>query len=273
MRDIALNPGASTGHFQRHLDTIFPPREILKNQYTIKVPGFDKYKNGRTTIEVPVLPPHEVLHEELGNARDVEMSFRQSVREGKMPTSYTQHRIVMRARDGETVWPLAVYLDGVPFQKRDGLLAIYVFCLPTGVRHLCAVIRKSEMCRCGCLGWCSIWELMSFLKWSLAASAKGCMPSERHDGKAWMADDAERAEQANQQIIKASVTQVKGDWSEFVHTLGLASWRSVVTPCFCCVSDRDHMGSVGDFVRGLSPCPTRTPSDYEQACRDCEVVV
>ena len=99
------------------------------------------------------------------------------------------------------------------------------------------------------------------------------MPSERRDGKAWMADGAERAEQANQQIIKAAVAQVEGDWSEFVHTLGLASWRSVVTPCFCCVSDRDHMGSVGDFVRGLSPCPTRTPSDYEQACRDCEVVV
>ena len=272
-KEVAHRPDAQTGHFQRHLDTLFPPSEAMTHQYILQVPAYDKYSLGRTTIPVPVLPLHEVLHEELCDAQDVATSFRKTVREGKMPPSYTQHRIVRGAVGDEIVWPIALYLDGVPFQKRDGLLALYVFCLPTGTRHLCAVMRKSQMCRCGCCGWCSIWELMSFLDWSLSALAKGRLPSSRHDGPNWAPTDDGRAAKAGTRAIKAVVVQLKGDWAEFVNTLGLASWRSVLNPCFCCTSTRDELSNIADFVRGKSPYPARGPSDYEQACRNCEILV
>ena len=50
------------------------------------------------------------------------------------------------------MWRWAVYVDGVPVLKRDGLIALYVYNLNALGRHLVAVIRKSGLRTCGSLG-------------------------------------------------------------------------------------------------------------------------
>eukprot|EP00974_Lingulodinium_polyedra_P056948 5478095-Lingulodinium_polyedra.AAC.1 len=64
------------------------------------------------------------------------------------------------AAPGERVWPIAVFCDKVPFQHRDSALVFYFYNLVTGVRHLSIVLRTSEMCDCGCHGWCSLYPVM-----------------------------------------------------------------------------------------------------------------
>ena len=40
-------------------------------------------------------------------------------------------------------------------------------------RHVVALIRKRQMFKCGCEGWCSQFPLMTLLRWSLKARADG----------------------------------------------------------------------------------------------------
>ena len=143
------------------------------------------------------------------------------------------------------VWPLALYVDGVPFQRRDSLIAFYVYNLVTQVRHLMAVLRKSGICTCGCQGWCSLSPLFFFLRWSFEALATGHAPQKRHDGQPFGPGDEQWAAQAGHRIAKGALVQVKGDWAEFVRAFGLVAWNSTLHPCFCCHCTRDALYEVG----------------------------
>eukprot|EP00969_Alexandrium_andersonii_P153435 6784699-Alexandrium_andersonii.AAC.1 len=90
-------------------------------------------------------------------------------------------------------------------------------------------MRKSQMCACGCVGWCSVYPVMAFLEWGLKAVTSGRMPSTRHNGTPFNAgDDADRAARAGSPCIKAALVHLKGDWMEFCHTLALPMWNSVL---------------------------------------------
>eukprot|EP00959_Pyramimonas_sp_CCMP1952_P385880 8087329-Pyramimonas_sp.AAC.1 len=75
----------------------------------------------------------------------------------------------MQRRDpaGHRPLMLALYADGIRYTrsdrtgKSDSLLLVTMHTLASRRRHPLAVIRKSEMCRCGCRGWCTI-----FTPWS-----------------------------------------------------------------------------------------------------------
>ena len=54
VEEVAFRPDARSGHYQRHLDVVFPPDEALAKQYTLHVPGYDKYSEGRTILQIPV---------------------------------------------------------------------------------------------------------------------------------------------------------------------------------------------------------------------------
>ena len=95
---------------------------------------------------------------------------------------YYEHPLVMASEPG-TVWPFSLYLDAVPFSKLDSLLGFFLVNEVNGARHLLGTLRKSSVCRCGCKAWCSLWPVLRFLWWSVAACMSGRFPSERHDHK------------------------------------------------------------------------------------------
>eukprot|EP00959_Pyramimonas_sp_CCMP1952_P178955 3741140-Pyramimonas_sp.AAC.1 len=75
--------------------------------------------------------------------------------------SFTRHPTYIASRaDGVPCYPIAVYLDGVRYTKSiapghmDTLLNLRAYNLMTGKRHMIALLKSSEKCRCGCGGWC-----------------------------------------------------------------------------------------------------------------------
>eukprot|EP00969_Alexandrium_andersonii_P121853 5387748-Alexandrium_andersonii.AAC.1 len=64
--------------------------------------------------------------------------------------------------------------------------------MASGRRHLCAVLRKSEMCKCGCRGWCSVFSVFLMIRWAFESMGSGIYPSERHDGQPFGEGDSER---------------------------------------------------------------------------------
>eukprot|EP00959_Pyramimonas_sp_CCMP1952_P078521 1641019-Pyramimonas_sp.AAC.2 len=87
-------------------------------------------------------------------------------------------------------------MDKVPYTKRDGFTGIYVHLLPTGRRHLVAVLRTADLCNCGCSHWCSMYPIYIAIAWSLRSLVDGVFPDKRHDAMPWRDTDAERASKA-----------------------------------------------------------------------------
>ena len=135
------------------------------------------------------------------------------------PESYHSHPVVLAAAP-QPVLGVALYVDGVPFLKKDSVTGWWVVNLLTGKRHLCAILRKSRLCKCGCQGWCSVFAILSFLAWSVQAMQDGTFPLASVYDRAWDADDARSVLAGTALIIKMVLVNIKGDWSEYAHTLG-----------------------------------------------------
>ena len=89
----------------------------------IQIPAREKHTMERTTIEIPVMPLHESIAEEQQMNPKLSFQLRESLENHEWTMQYHQHPIVRGAAVREQVWPLALYVDGVPFQKQFGVLA------------------------------------------------------------------------------------------------------------------------------------------------------
>ena len=190
----------------------------------------------------------------------------------EMPRCFHDHPVTRSAAgSGQPVRPISVYLDGVQFTREDSVLGFWVVCHLTNKRFLSALVRKSELCQCGCRGWCSLHPIFTMLAWSFRALACGVFPSE---DPARQELDPIRANFSGERMqFRAAVLFIKGDWMEYCSTLGFPSWNSEANPCFLCHADRNTAYE----LRGLSaltlPWATKTAHDYSAACAACEITV
>jgi hypothetical protein len=193
----------------------------------------------------------------------------QSVSSTSWPPLYYNNPIV---KQSETpVVPLALYLDGVPSTKRDGILGFWLYSLVTFKRHLICVLRKSQLCRCGCKGWCSLHAVWAFLIWSLRAMSAGVFPSARHDHILWQPADTDRAAKGGNRLeFKCMLLQIRGDWLEFCSSMGFALWSHNVCPCPFCDARKDQLANFAGFSPVSSSFRCVTAAQYNEACNACE---
>ena len=163
-------------------------------------------------------------------------------------------------------------MAGVPYTKEESFIGFFVYNLITGTRHLSVILRKSDLCACGCRGWCTLYTVFQFLAWSFISLAAGKFPTTRHDDGEWLESDGYRQKLAGKPMkMKAILLQIKADWSEFTTTFGFPNWQSTQDPCMFCKCDS------GNMLTGLSKCvlaksqwEEKTFADYDEACRRCE---
>ena len=106
----------------------------------------------------------------------MEPSFERRLRKSLVRCGWTndslRHPVVVTAGPCERVWLKALYFDGVPFLKRDGLLGLMLCNLCSAERHLLSVELRSDLCRCGCLGWFTLWVVLDFVNRTVAELAE-----------------------------------------------------------------------------------------------------
>jgi hypothetical protein len=273
---LGMGPGKASGGYQRHLDSFLGHIDPTET-YEIKVPGHDKYDIGRATQTICVANPHERLMEEFTETPD--LSFRLAeLRDAKLlPDSYYQNPIVLQHQaEGIPVFPLSVYLDGVSYSNRDAVLNLTVQNLVSGKRHVLMVLQRSRVCRCGCRSWCTLYPVWLWLCWSLQALINGEYPDARHDGQPWTpADEQNRGAMSNRKFgFRAFVLQLRGDWSEFAHSVGFVNWASRDHPCFMCDASQDLLCGLLRDANALS-CPfnLKTNITYFAECASCEISI
>jgi hypothetical protein len=276
--DLAYRPTGATrvssGHYQRHLDKKAGLRGNTEDFYNILVPGHTKHSGARSVHTVKVYPPHERLHKEA--VENPALLAEARAQEATWPPSFKAHKVVRGApAGGPPVIPLAFYLDGAQYTKAGATVLVFVVCnIASGSRHLVAVLKKKDMCRCGCRGWRSVRPIMQFLHWSFAALAQGAFPAATHEGAPWPETEGRRSSLAGLPLaLVAAVQQVRGDWAEFAHSLGFPTWKHMDYPCLWCRCDRDSMYAWGDLRElDLAWEPTDEAA-YEAACQRCEIHV
>ena len=106
----------------------------------------------RVEHEIAVFPGHETLNEEVQNDEGAHALLREALHDHSLPDAYYQHPVV-QDEGTHSMFPLGLYLDGTPYTKKDSLLCLVLVNIVTGTRHLMAVIRKQQLCRCGFRGW------------------------------------------------------------------------------------------------------------------------
>ena len=261
-------PSEQSGHYQRKLDDALNLGEEFEF-YQLPMPGQEKHELDRTCKNMPTLLPMVTLTEEIrSNHAAASARLRDGFAEQDWADSYLQHPLYTSRGVGEEIWPIALYLDGVRFQKKDFLWCFVIYSLATGVRHLACILRASSMCRCGCGGWCNFSVVLRWIHWNLEALSKGLMPATRHDGSPW--GDADSSYKPGASLIKAALVSIKADWGEIVNTLGFVGWGALLHPCYCCCATKDDLDKLGDFSALDEPFAATTQAQYDAACAACE---
>ena len=121
-----------------------------------------------------------------------------------------------------------------------------------GKRHLLAVLKKSEMCSCGCKHWDSLFPVWTFLAWGFEHLLKGEHPGARHDLTPFRDSEPQRRDRAGNAIgFKALCMFIKSDISEYSSSFGLPGLADAIVSCPFCYETSDT--SAFYSTMGLSP--------------------
>ena len=266
----AMAPGKDTGAYQKRLDKVLGFTDAISELYEFTVPGHSKYDLTRTLHTLPSVTAFEALCNELAETPEFRFNFDPA----ELPPVYHEHRVVRDgAAAGVDVVPTALYVDGVPYTKTDGVIGWWLVNIASGRRHLLVVVRKRNTCKCGCRGWCTYFAVFDFLRWALAAMAEGSWPTSRHDGADWKDSDANRSVFAGSPLgYRAAVIHIKCDWMEACATFGFPTWTHSLRPCLKCASPPSELHNIAGVSLDDFPFHVNTHDDYLSACGRCEVV-
>ena len=264
--EFMYKPAASTGNHAQHLKLALFLDHETESLYTVRMPAQDKYDQNRTVMDLSIVPAHEALHREFQEQPELAFAIDAVAGSAEWTPTYYAHPVA--AGYDCFVAPLALYLDGFLYIKEDAILGITMYNLLTMRRHLLAILVRSKMCRCGCKGWCSLYEVFSSIRWSLESLADMEFPSRRHDGGEL--DPTRPAFSGKPLSLRGALVQIKGDWAEFAHSLGFPAWNSRYHPCPLCFCPAEEMKGFGDVEAGSCPYLLKSDKDYQAGCGKCE---
>ena len=193
--NLQLRPDQQSGQYSHRFDKVATGSPRDQNHYFVKLGRRLRHDASRAFTPIATQPIHEALAQQMMADKDASLveALRSARAKGELPPLYTEHPVVAAAPPGADVHPVCVYVGATSFGRQDSVLAFWAYFMLSEKRHLIAVIRKSEMCACGCRGWCSLYPLWSSVSWSLSALVDGVYPQQRHDNEAWGDADASRA--------------------------------------------------------------------------------
>ena len=188
---LAVKPSRTGGGFSEKFDVVLGLTEAIQGDFCeVPVPGMR-----RSALDRPMVPCHgayvyEDLAKEIAETPGFEKRLRDQVLAGDLGPQYEKN-VVQAQPAGQFAVPLALYVDGVPFQRRDSVTGSWLVNLPTGRRHVFFTVRKKDMCRCGCKGWCSQYAIRTYTRWLVDAIHTGRYPRQRHTMEPWRVTDSE----------------------------------------------------------------------------------
>ena len=171
LKKLAKKPGdPHTGHYSAKFDSATGQNLNDPNFCYVTMPVYSPAEGARITRPVCTLPPQLTLEDECNSYADFDSALAKYVAD--MPPAYTTHPVVEKSPPG-TVLPLAMYMDGVQYTVRGNLIGVWLVNMVSERRHLVLTLRKGVVCKCGCHGWCTYWQVFHYLNWCCEVLASG----------------------------------------------------------------------------------------------------
>ena len=207
--DLAVKPEFASKRANHHILAVVGKAHGVPDLTRVDVPSHEKTKAHRDTMAVYVRLPSSFM-----GAQREEQSPCVEPREDPWSPLYTDAISEgVRARGGQwtDVQLYSLYWDGVRYTTRDQFIAFYYNDLRAQKTYLCWLVRKLDLCKCGCRGWCTMFPLLQMWCDDLASLAVGEPP--------------------------AFGVYTKADWPAFCEVGGFRQWGHDTFPCFACDVD------------------------------------
>jgi hypothetical protein len=270
---LAKKPSVQSGQFSAHFDraTKGNPKDA-RDWYELPTPRYIRCDVSRSVDDLSVLVPHESIADEILGKPGMRDLLEKIKCDGTLQSCYFDHPVVASEKL-LPVYPLALYCDGVAFARHDNVLGFWIYNLATQSRHCFVALRKSELCACGCRGWCSIHMVWMLVAWSLRAMIEGKYPTTRHDGTPWQVgvDDHRDALKGKPLGWKAILLFVKADLQEYGATMGLPGWKTSLEPCMLCHCTAQTLYELAGYTPVSMPFADKTLDEHNEACSRCEI--
>ena len=235
----------------------------------MRVPVFRRFDASRSLTAFSALTPHDELGDEINADPGISERLERMCARQELPASYFSHPVVLSSE--APVHAFALYVDGINFERLDNIIGFFVYNLITGHRHCVASIRKSQLCRCGCRGWCSLFPIFTFLRWSFLSIQNGRFPITGPFGEPLIGS---RLAQAGLELgWKGVLVLIKADLAEVASTFGVPSWRSNAHPCFLCTATVRNLYECQNISPVSQQHSAKTLDDYLASCASCEIHV
>ena len=266
--DLARPPGKQSGKYSLHFDRICG-KPSAQNFHYLKMPGHRRVDDERCIHRLPARLLHEVAAKDISDNPERRQQLQAALDADTLPRTYHTHPIVLDRSEGEAVYPYAIYIDGVGYARTDTCIGFWFICLLTGRRWLLVVLRKADICKCGCRGWCSFFIVFKMLSWCIAALAQGLFPLFDEYGQPLTGERLARA--GLSLSCKGAILFVKGDWAEYAATVGFPNWNSLLNPCPLCDVTQERFVSLQGFNALDFPFRKKGWQHYQDACVACEI--
>eukprot|EP00969_Alexandrium_andersonii_P300533 13286691-Alexandrium_andersonii.AAC.1 len=164
--DLAHDPASS--HQAEVLMRAIGARAASTFFYT-DIPLWDHIEEQRVVERFPFDLPHEhfaTLFAQKPSDFKVEL-----LDDPYLPEAYRDHAVT--TGKGSKACPVGLFSDGVPFTNTDSFIAFYWSNMLTGGRYLICSLRKSDLCQCGCRGFCALGSVQRVIAWSFQCLALG----------------------------------------------------------------------------------------------------
>ena len=145
-KDYAFRPEAPSGHFQRFLDSKLLFLKQTEHLYTMSIPTYSKPTIGRGKHDLVVAVPHELLDESLRGDDAFAAQLAEAIDSVSLPPRYFEHPVVLR-NPNEKIFPVSLFVDGVPYSLTDGVIGYWLLNEITQARFLIATARNKNVLR------------------------------------------------------------------------------------------------------------------------------
>ncbi len=242
LEDMAGNLSDQAGHSSRRVREALGLPRFESKLYMASVPAWDPVGEKKHFLELPFQLPHEIMSD---LAAELERPAGRPAADRWSPQRLPccQNHEIVRECGVDVCTPLELLADATSYSHTDSVHVVYINVPPSRTRAVLVVMRKSEMCQCGCRGACSIWAISRVLAWSLTAAARGQHPGQRHDGTDFYPGrDSTRAENAGQPLSRHGVViGFRADLAGFAQYFGFFTSAHKLRPCFLCHASRAQL--------------------------------
>ena len=185
VEDFAKKPSSEEKHYNDHLQLVIARQYRNPALEYYPIPMMSKKSTARDIVQIPFNLPTEQLARKyfVGNTSPSEHDLQQAL--PPLPCFdpigdldiFRSHPVVKKCeRAGihrSRIRAGGIYMDAAKYSNNDSFEGIFYNDIESGYRCLVVVVRKSELCNCGCRGWCTLFAMQQVIAADLNNGARG----------------------------------------------------------------------------------------------------